>query len=206
MTGRDSGADAGGAALIAGQTCAHGGFADGAQILSAKTRHVAVHGDFFLHRARAWVCEQLPHVESHHEAQQYCWQVAGELAEPYAASMLLDGPQMYGRGAHGASWRAGMVYPDGEGPDQHRSAANAETHAHSTHTHVLRLQAHTLARSLARATGRPAATSRADRERAGGPGEWGYDYNDSRDDELRRLPRRCGGCDLKRLLECKTTF
>ena len=92
---------------------------------------------------------------------------------------------------------------------RHHSAANAETHAHSsTRTHVLRLQAHTLARSLARWLAQQAGRRRQGEEAAGGPGEWGYDYNDSRDDELRRLRAtalRCGG-DLKRLLECITTF
>ena len=141
-----------------------------------------------------------------------CWQVAGELAEPNAVSMLLDGPQMYGRtrcarcelaGRNGLPrWRRGPR-PTPLCCCQRRNSCTLCSHTHTFYAcrHIL---------SLARATGRPppATSSRAGGPRAGGPGEWGYDYNDSRDDELRRLRAtalRCG-CDLKRLLECKTTF
>ena len=65
-----------------------------------------------------------------------------------------------------------MVYPDG-GPD-------ITLPPKLMHTHVLRPQAGTHSRSL--------GAQQAGMQ-AGRPGEWGYDYNDSRDDELRHSLR-----------------
>ena len=99
--------------------------------------------------------------------------------------------------------------PDGEGP-RHRSAANAETHAH-THSHTFYACRHilSLARSLAQQAGRRRQGEQAagrERRTAGGPGEWAMII-------MTLATMSCGGCDggrcgcdLKRLLECKTSL